>query len=281
MRACARDRSSPRAPPPGAAAVSAALAALLAASAAAAATASGADPWAGFLADSARHRAASGHPYAHCFSRSARLHELPEALLVAVARGESAFDPVARSHADAYGLMQIQWPGTAHHLGIFSLRSLLQPCTNVDAGARYLRELLGRYGDDLQRALAAYNLGPSRVPPAPAPIPATGLRYSRYIHRQLPSLPGAPPAPARAAVATAGEAGRAVVDYPVEHELVVFDSPVRADAMASALGRRHPQLTLDTRRVGASAYAVSVRFDDAAEHRAARDALRGAGFRVP
>lgn len=141
--------------------------------------------WREFLGEPARHDPQPGYPFEHCFTRSARLYDLPEALLLAVGRGESALDPLARSHADAYGLMQIRWPLTARHLGLMRRGQLLDPCTNVDAGARYLRELLGRYGD-VHRALAAYNMGPSRVPEQRhRPVPEAGRRYSAYIYRQL------------------------------------------------------------------------------------------------
>jgi hypothetical protein len=127
-------------------------------------------------------------PYGKCFKAAAQVHGLPEILLLAVARGESAFDPLARSSANAYGLMQILWPGTARHLGIESRKQLLDPCTNVDAGARYLRELLNRYGGNLHRALGAYNYGPARVPVSGGVLPAGAVRYSGYIKRHLDNM---------------------------------------------------------------------------------------------
>jgi soluble lytic murein transglycosylase-like protein len=51
-------------------------------------------------------------------------------------------------------------PGTAQRLGVFNA---WDPEENVDAGVRYLRMLLERYGGDLPKALAAYNAGPSVV----------------------------------------------------------------------------------------------------------------------
>ncbi|MEM8661344.1 MAG: transglycosylase SLT domain-containing protein, partial [Pseudomonadota bacterium] len=56
-------------------------------------------------------------PWRACFARAAASYELPESLLLAIARGESNFDPAARSDKDAVGLMQIRWPGTSKHLG--------------------------------------------------------------------------------------------------------------------------------------------------------------------
>lgn len=124
-------------------------------------------------------------PHARCFRIAAHTYDLPETLLLAVARGESDFDADARSRANAHGVMQIQWPGTAKHLGIYRLSNLYDPCTNIDAGARYLRELLGRYDGDLHLALAAYNYGPGRIAPGATRIPSGAAWYSAYIYRHL------------------------------------------------------------------------------------------------
>jgi len=134
--------------------------------------------WRTYAAGAAETRPALEFPYAHCFQQAATAHDLPETLLLAVARGESDFQPKARSHANAYGLMQILWPGTAKHLGLERLSELLEPCTNVDAGARYLRELLENYDGNLHRALAAYNYGPSRIPKTGQDLPDGAVWYS-------------------------------------------------------------------------------------------------------
>ncbi|MEM9387085.1 MAG: transglycosylase SLT domain-containing protein [Pseudomonadota bacterium] len=238
--------------------------------------------WQQFLADETRHLPASGYPYQHCFAESARRYDLPEALLLAVGRGESALDPLARSHANAYGLMQIQWPGTAKHLGIHSVRTLLNPCRNVDAGARYLRELLGRYGS-LERALAAYNVGPGRVSErADVPLPGAGHRYSQYIYRQLAKGGDrASPPPLKAGKAPASPTAPTARAYPQTHHLVVFDSPVRAHSLAHALSRRYPQLDVSAQRLDARNFAVTVVLASEATSRASREALRRAGFELP
>ena len=141
--------------------------------------------WQNFAKTAAQTQPAVEFPYAHCFKRAAATHKLPETLLLAVARGESDFKPAARSHANAYGLMQILWPGTAKHLGLNRLSDLLEPCTNVEAGARYLKELLERYQGNLHRALAAYNYGPSRIPKSGGKLPEGAVWYSDYILRHL------------------------------------------------------------------------------------------------
>ncbi len=141
--------------------------------------------WQSFASTAEQTHPALEFPYGHCFRRAATAHQLPETLLLAVARGESDFQPKARSHANAYGLMQILWPGTAKHLGLDRLSDLLEPCTNVDAGARYLKELLGHFQGNMHRALAAYNYGPSRIPVTGGKLPDGAVWYSSYILRHL------------------------------------------------------------------------------------------------
>ncbi len=102
-------------------------------------------------------------PYQNCFEKTAKQHELPLSLLLAMARGESDFNPNAHSSANAYGLMQIVWPGTAKDLGIYSLQELKKPCVNIDAGARYIKKQIKRFDGSIHLALAAYNYGPKRI----------------------------------------------------------------------------------------------------------------------
>jgi soluble lytic murein transglycosylase len=89
---------------------------------------------------------------------TAREHRLQPALVKAVIAAESNFDSQAVSHKGALGLMQLM-PETAARLGV---DDPLQPVENVRGGARYLRLMIDRYGD-LERALAAYNAGPTAV----------------------------------------------------------------------------------------------------------------------
>jgi soluble lytic murein transglycosylase-like protein len=83
---------------------------------------------------------------------------LEPALIQAMIEVESAYEPEAVSKAGAQGLMQIM-PNTQKELG---LRDPFDPSSNIEAGVRYLRSLLDRFGD-LSLALAAYNAGPARV----------------------------------------------------------------------------------------------------------------------
>ena len=108
--------------------------------------------------------------------------ELDPALVKAVIAAESAFQPAAVSPKGARGLMQVM-PETAARYGVVSdrkqsaARKLLDPALNLRIGTQYLRDLLGRFSNDLALALAAYNAGEmavaryhNRVPPYPETV---------------------------------------------------------------------------------------------------------------
>jgi soluble lytic murein transglycosylase-like protein len=81
------------------------------------------------------------------------------ALVKAVVRAESGFDPFAISRKGAQGLMQLM-PATARMHGV---RESFRPRDNIDGGVRHLRMLFDRYGGNLPLSLAAYNAGSGRV----------------------------------------------------------------------------------------------------------------------
>ena len=89
----------------------------------------------------------------------ARLNGVRVDLVKAVIQVESAYNPYARSPKGALGLMQLM-PSTAQ---LFGVLNPFNPIENVRAGVAYLRQLLDRYGDNEQLALAAYNAGPGAV----------------------------------------------------------------------------------------------------------------------
>ena len=97
-------------------------------------------------------------PFLELFQRAARDHGVDPQLLWAVAMAESSLNPQAVSATGALGLMQLM-PETAQQLGC---HDPLDPEQNVQAGARYLRQLLDQFGD-VALALAAYNAGPPAV----------------------------------------------------------------------------------------------------------------------
>lgn len=122
--------------------------------------------------------------YRGAFELAARDTALPLPLLVAVARVESRVDQRARSSRGAEGLLQVL-PSTAQALGLDASSAR----TNVLAGARYLRQLLVRFGStDL--ALAAYNAGPAAVARAGGAPSGQTITYVANVTAAWRSLRG-------------------------------------------------------------------------------------------
>ena len=87
------------------------------------------------------------------------LHNIRPELVRAVVQVESAYNPYARSPKGAAGLMQLM-PATAQQFGV---KNAFNPEENLRAGVAYLRQLLDRYANNEELALAAYNAGPNAV----------------------------------------------------------------------------------------------------------------------
>ena len=125
--------------------------------------------------------------FSDLIDEAARHAEVSPALLRAVIAVESAFDPRAVSPKGAQGLMQLR-PSTARRYGV---HRPFDPRDNLRGGASYIRDLLKRYGNDLELALAAYNAGEDAVdrhgrtiPPFPetqAYVPAVLRFYRRFL----------------------------------------------------------------------------------------------------
>src|SRR5229473_662968 len=120
---------------------------------------------------------------------AAQREGLEPRLLTAVIQQESAFRPCAVSQKGAQGLMQLM-PNTSAEFGV---KDPFDPKQSIDAGAKYLKELITRYGGNLSLALGAYNAGPAKVDQAGGvpPIPET----TDYVSQILSRLAGQPAAP--------------------------------------------------------------------------------------
>jgi soluble lytic murein transglycosylase-like protein len=124
--------------------------------------------------------------YAHHIETAARLTNVPAALIRAVISAESAFNPYALSSTGAVGLMQLM-PDTADRYGV---KNRLDPSQNILGGARYLRDLMRMFKNNMPLTLAAYNAGEGavmkhgrRIPPYPetvAYVPKVMGYYKKY-----------------------------------------------------------------------------------------------------
>ena len=122
-------------------------------------------------------------------SLTAKLHGLDPALLHAVVTVESGYNPKALSRRGAAGLMQLM-PATAKR---YAVNDIWDPRQNLYGGARYLRDLLALFNNNLSLALAAYNAGEgaviqhgNRIPPYTETrtyVPQVLQHYKLYADR--------------------------------------------------------------------------------------------------
>ena len=124
--------------------------------------------------------------YSQMVAKVAREQQMDAALLHAVVTVESGYNERAKSPKGASGLMQLM-PATAQRYGV---TDVWNPLENLRGGARYLRDLLALFNDNLNLALAAYNAGEGAVigsghtiPPYPETrsyVPRVLQHYEHY-----------------------------------------------------------------------------------------------------
>lgn len=123
-------------------------------------------------------------PYRELVEAAASRYGVDAELITSVIAVESNFDPKAVSRKNARGLMQLL-PETAARLGV---KDVFDPKENIDAGTRYLRELLQLYNNDVTLTLAAYNAGPERIQQyGRVPPFAETIGYVRRVRRTYES----------------------------------------------------------------------------------------------
>lgn len=99
------------------------------------------------------------HSYREIIRQNARAYRLEEALVKAVIKAESNYNPQSRSNKGAQGLMQLI-PETAR---LMKVDDPFDPAENIRGGSNYLRLMLDQFNGNLDLALAAYNAGPNAV----------------------------------------------------------------------------------------------------------------------
>jgi soluble lytic murein transglycosylase-like protein len=129
-------------------------------------------------------------PFGELIRNASQKYGVDADLLFSVIAAESNFNSKAVSRRGARGLMQLL-PATAARLGV---TDTFDPTQNIDAGTRYLHELMTRYQGDLVLTLAAYNAGPGavqhygRVPPYNETISYVRAIRRTYAERKLKSV---------------------------------------------------------------------------------------------
>ena len=146
----------------------------------------------------------SAPPYRELVAAAASRYGVDAELISSVIEVESHFDSKAISPKNARGLMQLL-PETAARFGV---KDIFDPQENIDAGTRYLKELLQLYNNNLTLALAAYNAGPEKVQKyGSVPPYRETVSYVNQVKRKYQKSKSATPAKPATPAASKAPAG--------------------------------------------------------------------------
>ncbi len=232
--------------------------------------------WQEYTLRDSKRTPAKTYPYEDCFQKAAREYEVPLTMLLALARGESDFNPRAKSSKSCHGIMQIQWPGTAKDLGFTRLKDLYKPCRNIKAGAKYIKMLLDRYNGDLHLALAAYNYGLGRIKRgmSASAVPKGAVWYSGYIYHHLQRvLAGSFEKPVKISTRPKYKPGQKL-------PLILFHSPYRARGFLAYFKENAPTVRLDWFRTSLGETYIVMLFDNYEEKTRGIKRLEELGYSV-
>ena len=179
----------------------------------------------------------SGYPFQDELAQAAARYGLPLPMVLAVARGESFFNPSAISHKGAVGIMQVM-PSTAAEFGV-TREELFDPRVNIDTGVRYLAERYQGFNDPYL-ALGAYYCGPGGINRTNSTLRGDCDEYVRYIHNHLQTIVAGSQGNYALAAAESTEMGSAG-----GFALAWFDNFLDARRFQDMVGRILPGLSLD------------------------------------
>ena len=147
---------------------------------------------------------------------------------------------------------------------------LYNPCLNIELGSRYLRELLDASDGDLERTLAAYNYGPSRI--AGGVMPQGARWYSQYIYQHLQQVLGAEHVPSSELLPpeTGHDGGHLV--------LMRFNRPQRARDFVHFLQGQVPELDVQQQSEVLGQQEVVLLYNDQRDRDRALASLAAAGL---
>lgn len=106
-----------------------------------------------------QHMSAKARAYGRTIQVYSKIYDVEEELIHAIVRQESCFNERAHSRSGAIGLMQLM-PGTAD---MMKISDPWNPEQNIQAGVKYISQMLSMFKDKKRFAVAAYNAGPGKV----------------------------------------------------------------------------------------------------------------------